>query len=207
MPADVHDPGKHCHEVGDFQRVAGGLHRAAGGRGGGFHAEQRGRRHLAPGHPIDAVVDKQEEDVLPPVAGVDCLGCADGGKVSVALVGEHILRRVDPLDGGGHGRGASVCGLLHVYVEVVVGEHRAADGSDADRLLLDIQLLDHLHEHTVDDPVTAARAVMHPGVEQSVRTLVDDFHVRGRVRGTCRFHISWPPSLSGRPVPPFFEAR
>ena len=54
--------------------------------------------------------------------------------------------------------GARPCGGLdHVDVEVVVGEHRAADRGDADRPSADAQLVDHLGDEPVGDAVAAAR--------------------------------------------------
>ena len=94
---------------------------------------------------------------------------ADGGQVAVALVGEDHLVRADPLDAGGHRRGAPVGRLRHVQVEVVVGQHRAAHRGDADGPLPHAQLVEHLGDQAVDDAVGAAGAVVGVGLGQALR--------------------------------------
>ena len=107
--------------------------------------------------------------------GVDRLRHADGGEVAVALVDEHDLVGVGALDARRDGGRAAVGGLLHVAVEVVVREHRAADGRDADALILHAQLFDALRDQPVHDAVRAAGAVMQVGVGQHFGFL-KDFH-------------------------------
>ena len=129
-------------------------------RGGRHLVEQRGRRHLAAGHAVHAVVHEDHGDVLAAVGGVDALGGADGGQVAVALVGHDEVLRPHALDAGGHRGAAAVRRLDHVDLEVVVEEHAAAGGSHADGVLLQVHLLDHFHEQAVDDAVAAAGAVV-----------------------------------------------
>ena len=90
---------------------------------------------------------------------MDGLGHADRREVAVALVGEDDQVGPAALDAGRHRHRAPVRRLLHVAVEEVVGEHRAADRRDADRALAHAQLVDHLADQPVDDAVRAARAV------------------------------------------------
>ena len=69
--------GKH---LADTDRIAGQLDVAAV-RGGLRHLTgQRGRRHLAAGHAIDAVVDKDYGDILTAGGCMDGLSGADGGQ-------------------------------------------------------------------------------------------------------------------------------
>jgi len=56
--------------------------------------------------------------------------------------------------------GATVSGLDHVHVEVVVGQHRAARGRHADGLFANFHLVDHFGDEPVDDAVPASRTVM-----------------------------------------------
>ena len=73
-------------------------------------------------------------------------------------------------------------GLVHVAVEVVVGEDGAADGGDAhdvaglELALLD-QLVDALGDQAVDDAVVAAGAVVELLVSQQLGFLKDNGHL------------------------------
>ena len=73
--------------------IAGGVGIPAIGGGLGDLAGQGGGGHLAAGHAVNGVVDKDDGDVLAAGGGVDRFGSADGGQVAVALVGEdHVVR-------------------------------------------------------------------------------------------------------------------
>ena len=102
------------------------------------------------------------------------LGHADGGQVAVALVGEDNLIGLDALDAGGHGRGAAMRRLDEIDLKVVVGKHRAAHRRDADGVLADAQLVDHLGDQAMRHAVRAAGAVMRVHIAQRVGPLVDE---------------------------------
>ncbi len=89
---------------------------------------------------------------------MDHLCRADGGQIPVSLVGKDDPVRQHALDAGRHGRRAPVRGLAEVTVKIVVRQHRAPDGGDADRTLADAQFVHHLG----DDPVGDAPCVQ-PG--------------------------------------------
>ena len=154
------------------QRVAGGLDVPPQRARRGLLAGQRGRGHLAAGHAVDPVVHEDRGEPLAAGRGVDDLRRPDGREVAVALVGEHDPVRPDALDARGHGRRTPVRGLDRVEPQVVVGEHRAADGPDEDRPSAQAHLLQHLGHEAVDDAVPAARAVAG-GVGQQERAAVD----------------------------------
>ena len=139
---------------------------------GGLLARQRGRGHLAAGHAVDAVVHEDRGEALAACRRVDDLGGADGGEVAVALVGEHDLVGPVALDAGRDRGRAPVRRLDRVEPQVVVGEHRAADGADEQGPAADAQLLEHLGQEPVDDAVPAAGAVAG-GVRQQRGPLVD----------------------------------
>ena len=71
---------------------------------------------------------------------MDRLCCTDSGEVTITLVGEDHLVGVESLDSRGEGWSTSVCSLLPVYVDELVGEDGAAHRSDADRRFLQSHL-------------------------------------------------------------------
>ena len=98
------------------------------------------------------------------MAGVDNLVGADGGEVAVTLIGKDAGLRVDTLDAGGDSRGAAVRGLKHVAVEVVVSEHGASDGGNADDVVLEAELFYAFSDQAMRYTVIAAGAVVEHGI-------------------------------------------
>ena len=146
---------------------------------------ERGRRHLAAGHPVDGVVDEDDADAAcPSWAALDDLGEADRGEVAVALVADDDGLGVRELVPERHRRRPAVGGLGVADVEVVVEEDAAADRRDGDRPVLDAQLLDGLGEVLVGEPVPAAGAVVGAlpleaaAVVVALEALVEDVHRR-----------------------------
>ena len=86
-----------------------------------------GGGHLTTGHAVDGVVDEDHGDVLATAGRMHDLSHADGCQVAITLVGEDHAVWQNPLDAGGHGRGASMGGFNKIAVEVFVGEYRAAN--------------------------------------------------------------------------------
>jgi hypothetical protein len=132
---------------------------ASPGRGGALLADEGGGRHLAAGHPVDCVVDEEDCDLFTAVGGVDDFGGADGSEVAVALIGDDDFVGAGSLDCGGRG-GAAVRHLDVANVEVIIGEHGAADGTDEDGAVLQAQVGDGFGNQLVRNAVTAARAVV-----------------------------------------------
>ena len=161
-------------DLGDLERIAMKAHFPTVGAGGGLHSKKGGRGHLATGHPVDGVVDEYDRDVLSPVESVDRLSGSDAGEVSVTLVGEDQPVRPEALCGAGECRCPSVGGLLPVHVDILVGEDGTADRRDRDGLVRHPHLLDNLGDKFVHHTVAAARAIVHRGVIQEGRLLVDD---------------------------------
>ena len=112
------------------------------------------------GHAVDAVVDEEDGDILATIRGMNDLGGANSSEVAVALIGDDNLVRVRPLHGRGHGGCATVRGLHVAGVEIVVGEHRAADRADEDGVILDAQFLQGFANQFVSDAMSAARAIV-----------------------------------------------
>src|SRR5690606_18335608 len=132
-----------------LERVAHSLHVTPLGTGRCLHVAQGGGCHLSTGHPIDAVVDEDDGNILTPVGSVYGLGCTDGGQVTIALVGEHHPVGQQSL-GGGRKCGCTTVGrLLPVDVDIVVGKDGTPYRSDANGLLLQSQLGDHFGDHLV----------------------------------------------------------
>ena len=81
------------------------------------------------------------------------------------------------LDAGSHSGRTAVGGLLHVAVEVLIGEDGAAHGAHADGVVQQSQLHQGLRHQLVDDAVVAAGAVMQLDVCQALGFLIYDCHV------------------------------
>ena len=123
-------------------------------------SEQRGRSHLSACHAVDRVVDEEDGDFFAAVGGVDDFGSADGGEVTVALVGDDDLVGTGALDPGCAGGGAAM-GELHIAnIEIVVGEDGAADRADEDGFVLQAEVGEGFRDQLVDDAVSTARTVV-----------------------------------------------
>jgi len=101
-------------------------------------------------------------------------GNADGGKVSVALVGKNEPVGKTALDGRCHGRTASVKRFDHVHVKVIVGQHGASGRRNADRDAPNAHLVNHFSDQPVDDAVPAAGTVMKNIFFQALGMLEND---------------------------------
>ncbi len=123
-------------------------------------AEQRRRRHLAPGHPVDRVVDKEDRDVLAAVRRVQDLVSSDRREVSVALVADHEAVGQRALDRRRDRGRAAVRHLDVADVKVVVRKDRAANGIDEHGAILRAELVDGLGHVLVKIAVAAARAIV-----------------------------------------------
>ena len=118
-------------ELAYTQRIAHDSHVPPLGRRCGHLTWQSRRRHLAAGHAVHGIVDKDDADVLATAGAVDDLAHSDRGQIAVALVREDDAIRQDALDAGGHGRRAPVRRLNEVHVHVVVDQHRTPNGRHA----------------------------------------------------------------------------
>ena len=151
------------------------------GGGGRLHPQQGGGGHLASGHAVDAVVDKDHGDVLPPVGGGEGLAQADGGEIAVPLVGEDQAVRAGALHPGGHGGGPPVGGGDGVVGDVIHVEAAAADSGDHDGLVHQLQLVQSLADELHHGGVHTA------GAEPGHLVLLD-----GGGAGINLFHIRIP---------------
>ncbi len=125
----------------------------------GHLAELGGRRVLALGQPVDAVVEQQDVEVDVAAQDVDQVVAADRERVAVA--GDDPHRQLGPrrLEPGGDRRRAAVDGVEAVGVHVVREAARAADAGDEDEVLArDAELGQHLLHLREDRVVAAARA-------------------------------------------------
>ena len=134
---------------------------AALGGGGGLHAHQRCRSHLAAGHAVDAVVHKDYGEILAPVGGGHGLSQTDGGQIAVALIGEHQLIGVGALDAGGYRAGTAVGTGGAVIGDILHCKAAAAHTVDGDGLFQHAQLLQYLADQLKDRTVHAAGAEAH----------------------------------------------
>src|SRR6516162_8496416 len=133
---------------------------ASPGRGGAALSDERSRSHLAAGHAVDCVVDEEDGDLLAAIRGVHDFGGGDGGKVTVALIGNDDFVGAGAFEPGGRGGSASV-GDLHVAnIEVVVGKHRTPDRADENGLILQFQVFNGLRDQLVNNPVAASGTVV-----------------------------------------------
>ena len=139
--------------------------------------EQRGGRHLTARHAVDRVVDEDDGDVHAASRRVDDLRHTYGREVAVALIGEDDVVGIGELDAR-RDRGSSAVGrLLHVAVEVLVSEHGAADGRDADHSALEAEFVDGFGDQSVRYAVSAPRAVMQRGIGEHLGFLEYHCHI------------------------------
>ena len=113
--------------------------------------------------------------------GVDDLSRSDGCEVTVALVGEDHLVRMDAADAGCDRRSTSVRGLTHIHVHEMMGIDGAADRNDADGVAERTSLLQALHDDAVGDAVAAARTI----------GCIDRDHSLGRFKNCFHFPASF----------------
>ena len=157
----------------EFEGIAVQLRVAAVGAGHGFHAHERGGGHLPACHAVDGVVHENHRDVFAAVQGVDSLARTDTGDITVALIGEHEAVGPQALAGSGERGGAAVGGFLPVDVDVFVGEHGAAHGTDADGLFFHAHFGNHLCHELVYHAVRAAGAIVHIHIVEQRWLFVD----------------------------------
>ena len=115
------------------------------------------------------------------MGSVNDLSGTDGGQVAVALIGEDQTILGGTLDTGSDSGSAAMGSLVHIAVKIIVGKHRAANGSHADDLAVQVQLIaqfvDDLGHQTVDDTVVAAGAVMELLVGQILGLFKQNSHL------------------------------
>ena len=147
-------------QFGHVQREAFVAGTASEGRCRTLLADERGGSHLSARHAVDRVVDEKHGDFFAAVGGMDDLGGADGGEVTIALVRDDDLVGAGALDGGRAG-GCAAVGELHVaHVEIVVSENRAADRAHENRLVLQTEFLEGFGNQLVGNAVAAAGTVV-----------------------------------------------
>ena len=145
--------------------------------GSGLGAKQRGRGHLAAGHAVDAVVDEDDREILAAVCSAHGLGQADGGKVAVALIGEHQRLGAAALERAGDGAGPAVGGGDGVHIEIGNGEAAAADALDIAGVVELAQLIEGLADYLTNARVHAAGAEAGDrALEDTRRAGINFFH-------------------------------
>jgi hypothetical protein len=102
------------------------------------------------------------------------LAGADTGKVAVTLIGEHKAVRPAALDASGNGGSTSVGSLLPIDVYIIIGKHGTTHRAYTDSLLLEAHLFDDFGHELVYHAMGATRAVVHVGIVEERRFLIDD---------------------------------
>src|SRR5579884_3886457 len=91
---------------------------------------------------------------------MDDFGGADGGEIAVTLVRNDDGVGVGAFEGG-CGRGSASVGHLDVAdIEIIVGEHGAADWADENGAVLDPEILEGFRDELVCDTVSATGTVV-----------------------------------------------
>src|SRR5690606_29273592 len=124
-----------------------------------FLIQHGGRGHLPTGHAIDRIIDEDDTDVFTAVGGVKTFGNADGGKVSVPLIGKNDAVGKTAFDGGCHGRAASVERFNHIHVKVIISQYGTSRRRNADGDAANAHFIDHFGDKPVYDTVAAAGAI------------------------------------------------
>ena len=123
-------------------------------------SNQGSRRHLATGHAVDAVVDKEYCQLLAPVGRLDGLVQANGSQIAVSLIGDDNGVVLSPGYACSNSRSAAMSGLYVTAVQIVVGENGAAHRTDHDAPILDAQVRHGLAYELMQNAVSATGTVM-----------------------------------------------
>ena len=135
------------------------------GRGLGLEAQDRGRRDLPLGQPVDAVVEQQIGDVDVAPRGVRDVAAADREAVAVAADHDHGQPVVGHLDAGRHRQSAAVQAVKAVRVHEEREARGAADAGDDHRVLgRDAELVHRAGHAFGHAEVAAARAPGRQGL-------------------------------------------
>ena len=157
---DVNRRFKRRKHLGHVQRETFVDGTASPWRSGATLSDQRGRSHLAAGHPVDRIVHEKHADFFAAVGSMHDFGGADGGEVSVSLVSDDDLAGAGALQSGRGCGSAAVCDLHVPDVKVVISEDRAADGTHENRLVLEFEIFDGFGDQFVSHAVAASGAIV-----------------------------------------------
>src|SRR3989338_5880149 len=140
--------------------IAFSLDRAPAWGGRGALTNQSSGGHLASGHPINAVIDKDHGYIFAPISRVDGFPGADSGQISVSLISKDDILRPHPFYRAGHCQPPSVRAFYTVKIPIVISHYRATYGGNPDNRLPDIQLINHFRHQTMDNPMPASGAIV-----------------------------------------------
>ena len=115
---------------------------------------------MSAGHAVNGVIDKDDSYALGAVSGVNYFCGSDRSEVAVALIGEDDFFRVRSFHSCGDGRSAAVSDFDHIDIEVIVGEDRAAYGSDSDGASFYAEFVDYFCDEPVRYAMPAARTIV-----------------------------------------------
>lgn len=118
------------------------------------------RGHLASGHAIDSVVDKNGGDLFSTVGGMDDLSRSDGSEITITLVGKDGFVRMHPFDAGGDGWSSSVGRFNHIDIEIVVTENGAANRCTTYGTAQQVEFDQGFGHKFMDNSMGATRAVV-----------------------------------------------
>ena len=82
-------------------------------------------------------------------------------QVTVTLVGKDQFVGTQTLHRRSYGCGTAVRRLGPVDIDIIIGEHRAADRRHPDRIVFEIQFFEHFGDQLVHDPMAASRTIVH----------------------------------------------
>ena len=171
-----------CQHFTDPDGIACGFHVAAIRSGLGHLSRQGGGSHLAAGHAVNGVVDKDHGDVLAAGSCMDGFCCTDCRQIAVALIGEHHVFGNRPFQSGCNCRSTAVGSLHHVTAKIIITHNGTTHRSHTDCPAFYAQLIDGLCHQTVNNAVGASRTVMHGDVRDGLRLLKYDAHYRSPPR-------------------------
>ena len=157
----VTDAVEQFDHIGDLVRITVQLRITSGRPRSRFHTQQCRRGHLAAGHPINRIVDEDDRNILSAVAGMHRLARTNRGQVTVTLVGKDQFVGTQTLHRRSYGCGTAVRRLGPVDIDIIIGEHRAADRRHPDRIVFEIQFFEHFGDQLVHDPMAASRTIVH----------------------------------------------
>ena len=120
-----------------------------------------GGSHLTAGHTVVGVIYKEYSDLFTAVGSLDEFIETNSPQVTIPLIGDHIGIRLGTGDPGTDGRRTSVRNGDASAVEIVVGEHSTAYGSNKHGIFLDTVEINGFRNQFMQYSMTAAGAVVH----------------------------------------------
>src|SRR5665648_777763 len=148
-------------------------------------SDKRCGGHLSTSHTIDCIIDKDRRYILASGSGMYNLRSTNGSQITITLIRENYLIRMDSFDSRGNSRRPTMSCFLHINVKVIIGQYCTAYRRYANCFFLHAQFIKNFRYQTVNNTMSAPRTVMSFGKCQGF----------GAFKDLSLIHISEPTRL------------